>query len=77
MCVVIMVLSVDEQVHNEFLITLYMEVHQRSNGAVKTVHCVGGVEQRMKPQPIFSVSVKPWLHSHIVSGLLVLGARGY
>jgi hypothetical protein len=27
------------------------------------VHCVGGVEQRMKPLPTFFVSVKFWLHS--------------
>jgi len=29
----------------------------------QTVHCVGGVEQRMKPLPTFFVSVKLWLHS--------------
>jgi hypothetical protein len=27
------------------------------------VSFVGGVEQRMKPRPTFSVSVKLWLHS--------------
>jgi hypothetical protein len=31
--------------------------------ACQTVHCVGGVEQRMKPRPTLSVSVQLWLHS--------------
>jgi hypothetical protein len=29
----------------------------------QTVHCVGGVEQRVKTLPTFFVSVKLWLHS--------------
>jgi hypothetical protein len=29
----------------------------------QTAHCVGSVEQRVKPRPIFCVSVKLWLHS--------------
>jgi hypothetical protein len=33
---------------------------------------VGGVEQRMKPWPIFSVSVKPWLHSDVYLGSIFL-----
>jgi hypothetical protein len=31
----------------------------------QTVHCVGGVEQRIKPLSTFFVSVKLWLHSDI------------
>jgi hypothetical protein len=44
-----------------------------------SVYYVGGVEWRMKPWPIFSVSVKPWFHSDIlyVSWLFFLGAREY
>jgi hypothetical protein len=30
---------------------------------LKTIHCVGDVEQRMKPLPTFFVSVKLWLHT--------------
>ena len=46
---------------------------------LQTVHCVGGVEQRMKPQPTFFVNVKLWLHSDMysTSGFLLRGTRGY
>jgi hypothetical protein len=30
----------------------------------QTVHCVGGVKQRMKPQPIFFVRMKLW-HAYL------------
>ena len=42
--------------------SLYMFFNRTQAGAVMTVHCVG-VEQRKKPRPIFSVSVKLWHHS--------------
>ena len=32
--------------------------------------CVGGMEQRRKPQPIFYVSVKLWRHSDILTSVL-------
>jgi hypothetical protein len=33
---------------------------------------VGGVEQKMKPHPIFFVSVKPWLHADMHLGSFCL-----
>jgi hypothetical protein len=39
--------------------------HEIGLWGYQTVHCVGGVEQRMKPLPTFDVNVKLWLHPYM------------
>jgi hypothetical protein len=50
----------------------FLSFDRTQSRAVKTVHFVAGVEQRMKPRPIFFVSVKPWLHSDVYLGSFIL-----